>query len=763
MSRCDTFETRLGSVLQVLLRAAVSEMRKLFRATASSSSSAHLEPASAEESVFDKAELLSIMEKLAEEAVQKICCLVNEDCAVLRLEVTRSQNENDALKRKLQLMEQELRTAGGCRKDSARQQEKCANYISNTLRFEDDLKLPDRGNEHSNTIRNGQHVMEGDPTTQCVVMMNESADLESGGMGSVIVKEESVEEDLGDTLLLEGQKITGDGYENCVTNDRELLTEPRECGEDCETTSKCIEQEESQCPLEEIILDAVHKDGNKGGKHLTKVKNVKVNRRTRNGEKLLNCTQCKKKHNFKQPVLGLGKSFTCMQCGRAFLTMRTFKIHQTLHTGQKTYSCVKCSKSFNKKLSLEKHNRFCTVRKTFNGNTRKKSLDHTGPSVDQPVSKGENGFTCADCGKSFSQRHTLKTHQTVHSVEKPFCCSFCGKGFTVKHSLTVHQRIHTGEKPYSCVTCGKTFSQASHRKIHCRVHTGERPFTCDTCGKSFRDGRGLKEHQVVHTGEKAFKCEKCGKCFSLAVNLRRHHRIHTGEKPYSCDICGKRFSQASNVKAHKRTHSAEKSSTGEEPYPGERPYSCSTCGKSFSHPNSLKTHQLNHTGEKPFKCTICEKSFRCLYSFKTHERFHTGEKPYSCVKCGKCFSQTSALISHQRVHTGEKPFSCEICGKCFSFTSSFKAHQRSHTGEKPFQCAVCEKSFSFLSNLKRHKRIHTGEKPFSCHVCGKKFSQANNLKAHQQIHSGEKPFMCDKCGKSFAYLRNLREHKCVYG
>lgn len=51
------------------------------------------------------AQLASIMEVLANAAVAEICQLVDDGFATLRLEVSRSQRENLALKSRLRLME----------------------------------------------------------------------------------------------------------------------------------------------------------------------------------------------------------------------------------------------------------------------------------------------------------------------------------------------------------------------------------------------------------------------------------------------------------------------------------------------------------------------------------------------------------------------------------------------------------------------------------------------------------------------------------
>ncbi|KAG7454971.1 hypothetical protein MATL_G00251580 [Megalops atlanticus] len=75
-------------------------------------------------------QLVSIMEVLAKAAVAEISKLVDGSCAVLRLEMYRCQNENEALKTKLKLMERELRAA---RRSPARGSH-CAERVSARVR-----------------------------------------------------------------------------------------------------------------------------------------------------------------------------------------------------------------------------------------------------------------------------------------------------------------------------------------------------------------------------------------------------------------------------------------------------------------------------------------------------------------------------------------------------------------------------------------------------------------------------------------------------
>ncbi|XP_039615879.1 zinc finger protein 436-like [Polypterus senegalus] len=275
--------------------------------------------------------------------------------------------------------------------------------------------------------------------------------------------------------------------------------------------------------------------------------------------------------------------------------------------------------------------------------------------------------------------------------QKPYFCSECGKHFSNKTHLHTHERVHTGEKPYCCPECGKRFSQISHLHTHKRVHTGEKPYCCSQCGKHFSQVSHLYTHRRIHTNEKPYSCSDCGKQFSKNSDLKIHRRIHTGEKPYCCSQCGKQFSQRSHLHAHIRIHTREK------------PYRCSDCGKQFSQVGHLQTHTRFHTREK--LCCSSDCGNHCSYN-----RHHTREKPFCCSDCNKRFSTTDLLRIHSRIHTGEKPYCCSDCGKCFSQNSNLHVHKRVHTGEKPYCCMECSKQFSQIGNLQKHTKIHTGHK-----------------------------------------------------
>uniref|UniRef100_A0A8C7NFI6 C2H2-type domain-containing protein n=1 Tax=Oncorhynchus mykiss TaxID=8022 RepID=A0A8C7NFI6_ONCMY len=109
-----------------------------------------------------------------------------------------------------------------------------------------------------------------------------------------------------------------------------------------------------------------------------------------------------------------------------------------------------------------------------------------------------------------------------NSKEKRFLCMFCNKGFSCPKKVEIHQRVHTGVKPFNCTQCHMRFAQAGDLKKHQRVHTGEKPYSCTQCEKRFSRQDHLKMHLKVHTGERPFACTHCGKRFSE----RRYLRIH---------------------------------------------------------------------------------------------------------------------------------------------------------------------------------------------------------------------------------------------
>ncbi|XP_036932044.1 zinc finger protein 768 [Acanthopagrus latus] len=168
-------------------------------------------------------------------------------------------------------------------------------------------------------------------------------------------------------------------------------------------------------------------------------------------------------------------------------------------------------------------------------------------------------------------------------------CPQCGGGFTSDTELEDHpcplggsqlQNSGAEDSLFPCAHCGNTFSHAWALKNHECACAAERPHCCEICGKRFTHSRSLERHHLVHTGERPHRCPQCGRTFSRLGNLERHQRIHTGERPYGCEACGKRFSRVEYLKRHQLIHNSEKATL-----------QCSNCGSGFSDVEQLKNHQ----------------------------------------------------------------------------------------------------------------------------------------------------------------------------
>ena len=126
-----------------------------------------------------------------------------------------------------------------------------------------------------------------------------------------------------------------------------------------------------------------------------------------------------------------------------------------------------------------------------------------GPPVHEKI------HSCKYCKKTFTQQHSMKTHERIHSGEKPYSCKYCEKKFTQQHSVKTHERIHTGEKPYSCKYCEKKFSQQQSVKAHERIHTGEKPYPCNNCNYRATSRGNITKHELIHAKEKIAKQQNC--------------------------------------------------------------------------------------------------------------------------------------------------------------------------------------------------------------------------------------------------------------
>lgn len=319
-----------------------------------------------------------------------------------------------------------------------------------------------------------------------------------------------------------------------------------------------------------------------------------------------------------------------------------------------------------------------------------------------PSSRAGPPFLCHTCGKSFSRRSNLHSHQFTHSSRRINSCSQCGKSFRNPKALSYHRRMHLGERPFCCSLCDKTYCDASGLSRHRRVHLGYRPHSCPFCGKCFRDLSEVKRHLRIHQTQEPV----AGNQKHVVRNPSTKDQLQEGQRSIQRLVAGNSVPVARSQELIFRT---------------KDPVTKTQLSKSRNKAPVAQKQVISTKTQIPVKTTlrpvtrsqIPNTTTPCqdTSSTSTPEKL-LRFKVFSCPNCPLTFSKKTYLSSHQKSHLTEQEQlnRCFHCGKFFSSFSGLVKHQQTHWEQKIYRCPICDICFGEREGLMDHWGSYKGKR-----------------------------------------------------
>ncbi|XP_023701140.1 uncharacterized protein [Paramormyrops kingsleyae] len=478
-------------------------------------------------------QLGSIMDKLAKAAMTEICRLVDDGYAVLRLEISQKQKENEDLKGKLKMLElvlaQEYRETSGtsrvdainsCSNSDVQDRDKLqgANFPNKARDLDMQLGVGVwRDGVCTATDRSLQPALS---VSQCVAVNERKPE-------SLFIKEEDAEEEFGSRVQDVDINVSDQRTEQVLL--------------DCEKAALILDKESLSLP-QGITYDFWESSALE-----TDLKTEKESRNQRSQHAI-------SEHNL-QTVNNMNSEYIMYETpnqSRSFCQNKG-----EMDTEHTTYSC----KIKNLSVQPELQCTLPTEKSSDNCFPRFGSLDEKHKVIQTNSLSFSREYEVCSAWKKDTEVgvvHVQHKHDGENGQRKGTEAGSVTKSCLMDAQMTA-VAFSTAPRSYAAdvdmfIPGYKCFTASESVKTNARFGTRKKRFVCKYCGKSCTRSTGLKIHQRVHTGEKPFSCTYCDKRFSDASNLRKHQRFHSGERPFICVHCGKKFNQSSNLKTHLKVY-----------------------------------------------------------------------------------------------------------------------------------------------------------------------------------------------------------------
>ncbi|KAG7309801.1 hypothetical protein JYU34_004303 [Plutella xylostella] len=315
------------------------------------------------------------------------------------------------------------------------------------------------------------------------------------------------------------------------------------------------------------------------------------------------------------------------------------------------YKCFNCILGFNHRSKLENHmkkhdqsagSELCHVCKVVCKDTR---------ALEAHTRRHRIRWRCALCGAAWSRAAVAADHVArAHGSAPPtHACSACDHVAPTFGKLRVHMKVHNERQ--KCEICGKSFTDRSSLRTHLFIHKGEKEYECPRCHKLFLFKKAMEVHLVTHLESAHLYCHECDLTFKNRMSYYGHMKynlkhIDPAKLKYECQLCDKKFAKAARLEEHRAAIHLKVT-----------PHRCTLPGCNFACASRpvLRTHvRMVHRNGKAIRnhvCDICGKAYTTKKSLEGHMRAHRGSRPLRCAQCPAAFGYEAALYNHcKRVH-----------------------------------------------------------------------------------------------------------------